>query len=132
MNKIIEIDDKDKGRVAKDGETFRFRMPLMDGAPPELKIAMQLADSVRRNEQFDAAAHRPGFVRLTDQQQSEADKAHLAYEKRLTDAWRNPPSLDATQLPDTAASPAPTTDRDAARLQHERWLRDAWKTGGAR
>ncbi|MBR1241501.1 hypothetical protein JQ620_15330 [Bradyrhizobium sp. AUGA SZCCT0274] len=113
--------------VAQDGDTVVTKMQMMDGMPPEFHAAVSLADSVKRNEQFDARGHRPGFIGKPDD-----TSARDAYFARTRDAWRNPPAMsdgDKARLPITPTSP--TADVEAARAQaradREQRTRDAWK-----
>jgi hypothetical protein len=67
--------------------------------------------------------HRPGSLPMTDADRASREKLYEQRDKRLTDAWKNPPSLDASQAK-IAITPAASTDiyerRDAR-------LRDAWR-----
>ena len=92
--------DADRNGLAQAsaGMTDQQKVILSDamnrGDP--LDRAVELARSTRRVEAFDA--HRNGFHSSTADQDRE--KPYLAYEKRLTDAWRNPaPVLDTQADP---------------------------------
>ena len=66
----FEVIDRNGKRVRRDGvlqdgDTLRVPLRLVDGADPALTAlaaAASLADAVKRNEQFDARGHRPGYA----------------------------------------------------------------------
>lgn len=130
--KDFEVIDRHGKRVRRDGilqdgDRMVARMNMMDDMPPEFHAAVALADSIRRNEQFDVRGHRPGFVGEPDDM-----SARDAYFTRTTDAWKNPPAMteqDKARLPITPTSS--TADAEAARAQshadRETRTRDAWK-----
>ncbi len=98
-----EVIDRNGKRVRRDGiledgDRMVVKMSMMDAANPALVAAAALADSVRRNEEFDARGHRPGFVL---DRPSDADAAREQYHARTRDAFKAPP---ATTLGDTAGT----------------------------
>lgn len=83
--------------VLQDGDRMVTRMTMMDGADPALAAlasAAALADAIKRNEQFDARGHRPGFG--TQDASADGGTARDQYHARNRDAWRNPPALVVT------------------------------------
>jgi hypothetical protein len=118
---------KDNGIVA-DGEGVRVRLSLMDAANPGLIAAAALADSIKRNEAFDARGHRPGFLPMHDAAASDA--AREARDARVCDSWRNPPAVaDQSQQQTTpAATTTSNLTRDELVAQRDKRLENAWRS----
>jgi hypothetical protein len=121
MTTKSEVYDRDGKRVTRpngilqDGDMARVPMRMMDAVDPGLAAATALADAVRRNEQFDARGHRPGFIGKPDD-----TSARDAYFTRANDAWKSPPALDdktKNVIKDANLDPqtSPTEDLKAAR-----------------
>ena len=132
----MEVIDKYGKRVrrsgiAQDGDTVTVPMRMMDAVDPGLAAAAALADAVRRNEQFDARGHRPGFVGEPDN-----TSARDAYFNRMNDAWKSPPSVtagNATALETVAVVGRDAPDeqlfaaRDQAQANRDKRLAAAWQ-----
>lgn len=92
MTKIIDgneiLEDGETINVARNGQTVRVPMMLMDGKPAPV------------------LSHKPGFLAVSDADRAVLDVAHAVRDKRLSEAWRNPPPVDQAQ---TTAPKAPTT-----------------------
>lgn len=81
--------------VLEDGDSMVVKMTMMDGANPALAAGAALAAAVKRNEQFDARGHRPGFG--TQDASADSGTARDQYRARTRDAWRrDPPVLVVT------------------------------------
>jgi hypothetical protein len=74
--------------VARDGQTVRVPIMLMDSRPAP------------------AFSHKPGFIAVSDAERAALDVAHVVRDKKLSEAWRNPPPVDQAQ---TTVPKAPTT-----------------------
>jgi hypothetical protein len=90
----FEVIDRNGQRVRRtgivqDGDRLITSMTMMDAANPALVAAAALAETVRRNKQFDARGHRPGFGTQDGNPTTMRDQYHA----RNRDAWRNPPVL---------------------------------------
>jgi len=123
----IELIDKNGNKLAPgtipDGGKVRVPILLADAASPGLAVITRAV--VNDSQLPQAAMHRPGSVALTDADRAARDRALDARDKRLVDAWKNPPALqapvaDATQRTTPAGDP---WERRNARQ------RDAWKMG---
>ena len=105
--------DDDDG-VIKDGESVRVPIKLMDSATPEQRKALD-------------ALHE-------DAARKTLDAAYDDYDKRIQNAWRNPPQLPGTKLTPGLHQQqrdviAPTGDaRERAREDYIRRLTNAWRT----
>jgi hypothetical protein len=95
-----------RGDVLQDGDKLVVRMNMMDGADPALAAlasAAALADAVRRNEQFDASKHRPGYAGVRSAAQTDAiSRAHDERDARLSNAWKKPPAATVLDTATTA------------------------------
>lgn len=113
------------------------RMNMMDAANSALEAAAALADSIKRNEQFDARGHRPGFVL---DRASDADTAREQRDARLRDSWKTPPAAiteDVALMPvEKAAIVDPTGTNnaelrkaaDAVIANRDRRISEAWRS----
>jgi hypothetical protein len=133
----LEVTDKYGKRVTRpdgilqDGDMARVSMRMMDAVDPGLAAATALADAVRRNEQFDARGHRPGYIGKPDD-----TSARDAYFARTADCWREPPALDdaaknivkdANLDPQKSSVEDLKSARDRAVSDRDVRNRDAWK-----
>lgn len=136
----MEVTDKYGKRVRRDGvlqdgDRMTVPMRMMDAANPALAAAAALADTVRRNEQFDARGHRPGFVGGSDVYDA-ADKAREARDAGVRDAWRNPPAVvvedktanPAAIVPPTASNEQLFAARDQAVSDRDKRISEAWRS----
>jgi hypothetical protein len=138
--RVVGHRKKGDASIVKDGEGVRVRMNMMDGADPALSAlltAAALADSVKRNEQFDARGHRPGYV---IDRPADADTARDQYHARTRDAWKTPPSAtveDTTLTPIEKVAvlgPQGTTDAerraaaDRVIADRDKRISEAWKS----
>jgi hypothetical protein len=73
--------------VLKDGQMLRVQHMMMDAS----KVAV--ADTLTQKA-FDAANHMPRSGTLTEDQRNAAIERQKAYDKRVSDAWKNPPMAD--------------------------------------
>jgi hypothetical protein len=136
----FEVIDRNGKRVRRDGvlqdgDTLRVPLRLVDGADPALTAlaaAASLADAVKRNEQFDARGHRPGYA--TQVASTDGATARDQYHARNRDAWRNPPPV-VDQKPNAPDPVLPTASneqlfaaRDMAVTERDRRLESAWKS----
>jgi hypothetical protein len=124
--------------VVHDGDRVVVKMNMMDAANPALIAAAALADSVRRNEQFDARGHRPGYVTRDAASATSIEKILTDRETALTNAWRQPPSVtveDSNITPvekvavvgPSAGNDALFAARDKVVRDRDRQLEDAWR-----
>lgn len=99
--------------VAKDGETMRVTLTLMDSQPP---AGTPFMDS------YDSRSGAP----LTDAQIDARRKMWDAQKQKLSNAWKNPAAFEvpAAQII-TQVAPAPTID--ASYDRYEQRLSNAWK-----
>lgn len=142
-----EIIDRNGKRVTRgngvlqDGDKLVTRMQFMDAADPRLVAAAALADSVRRNEQFDARGHRPGYATQSHDAATTTaiDKALDDRNTRLTNAWKTPPSATAVDSAITASEKVavvgPTADnatlfaaRDKVVADRDKRTSEAWRS----
>lgn len=111
MTKLNELEDHD--RVLKDGESIRIPMFMMDSL-----------SRVVGGDTPSVAGHRPGSLPMTDAERISREELYAQRDKRISDAWRDPPALEPSQAK-TAIVPAASADiyerRDAR-------LRDAWRS----
>jgi hypothetical protein len=140
MNKDHEVFDRNGKRVTRngvlqEGDRMVVKMNMMDGADPALSAlltAAALADSVRRNEQFDARGHRPGYV---IDRPADADTARDQYHGRTRDAWKKPPADTLTPIEKGAVlGPQGTTDAerraaaDRVIADRDKRISEAWRS----
>jgi hypothetical protein len=107
------------GDVMPDGGSMKVKMTLMDAAPANF------IDTARRafaDSAPDTARHAPGSLALSDADLDAREKVLDARDKRIADAWRNPPAVEVKQ--DAAV---PTVDLDALHAARNARLADAWK-----
>jgi hypothetical protein len=105
--------------VMPDGGSLKVKMMLMDAAPANF------TDTARRafgDSKQDTARHAPGSLALSDADLDAREKVLDARDKRIADAWRNPPAVEVKQ--DAAA---PTVDLDAVHAARNARLANAWK-----
>lgn len=105
--------------VLQDGETLSISVNLMDGMPV-----------------FDGAGHRPGYANITDARRGEREQAYFDSTARLSEAWKNVPSLPlaSATAPTTPVVTQPhinTGDAESAYERRNVALEQAWRTGGA-
>lgn len=135
----------EKGNVLRDGEIMIVPMMMTDGqSKPTDAEVVAAANAVK----YDAASidTRPRAV-FTDAQKQAAAERQAAYDKRLSDAWKQePPAVvtDASKLTATmnalgalgtenafkaatAAGDPPTLDQ--ARSRYHQRLENGWKEG---
>jgi hypothetical protein len=120
--------------IVQDGDMVRVPMQMMDAGDPRLIAAAALADAVKRNEQFDARGHRPGYaVPVSD---AAAETARDRYHARTVDAWKNPPPVlaDAGTSTEKVAIVGPSAGNDAlfaardkAVANRDKRTSEAWK-----
>jgi hypothetical protein len=126
MPTLSEMYDAESKRVyaevMPDGGTVRVRMTLMDGAPPSVTEDARRALADNKPE---ITRHAPGSLALSDADRNLKDTLLDACEKRLNDAWRNPPPLE------DQSKPAPIADTNDLHAQHRARLEAAWKGAGA-
>lgn len=79
--------------VLQDGDKLVVRMQMMDASNTGLAAAAALADAVRRNEQFDARNHKPGYASRDAASTASVEKVLANRDAALTNAWRQPPSV---------------------------------------
>jgi hypothetical protein len=124
MIELIDANGKKlaSGYIVPDGGKLRVPHLMMDAAPAGIEAITKtaLADS-----KPDTARHAPGGLALTDADREAREKALDARDKRVTDAWRNPPAQEAQ------AKPGPVADGEAAALRRDARLESAWKAGAA-
>lgn len=98
MTNLRKIEPEADG-VLKDGQMLRVRVNLMD----ELQLSVM------------ANSHS---AVLTDAQKVAADERHALADKRLSEAWRNPPSSPhlGHQQPVASAAPAKAEVVDVGQL----------------
>jgi hypothetical protein len=136
-----EVFDRNGKRVTRngvlqDGDRLVARMNMMDAVDPGLVAAAALADAVKRNEQFDARGHRPGYV---IDRPADADTARDQYHARTIDAWKTPPSATVADGTLTAiekvAIVGPTAGnetlfaaRDKAVSDRDKRISEAWRS----
>lgn len=138
--KDFEVIDRYGKRVRRDGtlqdgDRMTVPMRMMDAQNPALVAAAALADTVRRNEQFDAR-HRPGFATTPQDAYAAGDAAREARDASIRDAWRNPAPVIDTAKPSEPAALVPVTAPNAqlfaARAQaiadRDRRVQAAWKS----
>jgi hypothetical protein len=109
------------GDILPDGGRLRTHMLMMDSAQPDIAAITRAA--IADTQPPQTAMHRPGSAALTDTDRDAREKARDARKASLSDAWRNPPTLDAAQI----ERPAPTTPTGEAADRRDARLRDAWK-----
>lgn len=111
MTKLDKLEDENS--VIKDGQTLRVPMFMMDS------LSRVISDDIP-----STAGHKPGSLALSDADRASREKLYEARDKRLTDAWKAPPSLDPAQAK-VAIVPAASADRYAAR---DARLENAWRS----
>jgi hypothetical protein len=110
------------GYVVPDGGKIRVPHLMMDGAPPDIEAITKAALADAQKPQ--ALRHSPGQVApLTDADRATREKALDARDKRLVDAWKSPPAVDAAQI----EKPAPTTPTGSAADRRDARLEQAWR-----
>lgn len=140
MNDVEVIDRNGKrarrNGILEDGDSLVVKMTMMDAANPALVAGAALAAAVKRNEQFDARGHRPGFG--THDASADGGTARDQYHARNRDAWRNPPPLlDETKdhKPEAPAAVRPTGSNnaelrkaaDAVIANRDKRMSEAWR-----
>lgn len=84
---------EDDERIAKDGEVVRVPMIFMqDSSAPLTAAASQITDGVQ---------HRPGFATISDADRNSRQAIYDGYQTRLVSAYKDPPSVLATDKPPT-------------------------------
>jgi hypothetical protein len=83
MTTLKKIEPEADG-ILKDGQMIQFRPMQMD------------ADSLA-GEPVVSDHHRPRALPMTDVQRKAAMERQAAYDKRISDAWRNPPAQHVPQ-----------------------------------
>jgi hypothetical protein len=124
---MIELFDE-RGRKLASGFQVpvggRIKVPLnmMDGASPDIAA---LTRQVVTDSQLPQAAalNRPGSIALADADRAAREKALDVRDKRLVDAWKSPPAIQAAQI----EKPALTTPAGDAADRRDARLRDAWR-----
>lgn len=124
-----EVIDRNGKRVTRkgileDGDRMVVKMTMMDAANPALVAGAALAAAVKRNEQFDARGHRPGF--LSTQDAAGGDAAREARDAIVRDAWRNPPPV-VDQGRQQTQTPTSTLTHDELITARDKRLENAWR-----
>jgi hypothetical protein len=117
--------DKDgnpiSAKVMPDGGVLRVHALLMDRANPDIAAITRAA--MTDSQPSQAAIHKPSAAVLTLADRTTREQALGARNKRLVDAWKNPPAISAAQI----EKPAPTAPTGDAVDRRDARLRDAWK-----
>jgi hypothetical protein len=136
MIKRTQQDDDDDGffivngkKVARDGTILRVDPFMMDEQSDELQRAVAAAVQQRRNEKFSAQVK--GY-QISDNANHDADlKARVeryeARDKRVSEAWRNPPAVVMPGQHQQDNKPAPTLTGDALQAAKDKRLVNRWK-----
>jgi hypothetical protein len=109
-------------QIVPDGGRLRVPQMMMDAA------TIDIAEITRRamaNQQ--PPLHAPGFVpvSLTDAEIEARELARDQRKSKLSDAWRNPPAIDASLAKKDEATPA--TDSEARYAARDKRLENAWR-----
>lgn len=130
-------DDDDDRRIVPDGGRVRVPVTLMDGDQRE-RAAFVDAVIHRELDQPDLSMHRPGFRYADADSAAVADAAWHERNRRLSDAWKQPPAKVEQPKDDRLPDDHPLADARAAAdaAWHERnervsnaWRGPNWKTG---
>jgi hypothetical protein len=111
------------GTIMPDGGRVFVRMTMMDAAPATFTEASRSAFA---DSSPDTARHAPGGLSITDADRDAKEKLLDARDKRVADAWRNPPDPETKD-----AVAAPTVDLDALHARRNKRLEDSWKGAAA-
>ena len=121
----LQMLDKDgnpiNDKIMPDGGKLRTHMTMMDSAPPDIAAITRAA--IADTERPQAAMHKPGTIAISDADYDVREKARDNRKAKLSDAWRNPPVVNAAQI----EKPAPTTPASDPAARRDARLRDAWK-----
>lgn len=113
MTKLIDgkhvAEDGETISVARNGQTVRVPMMLMDGKPAPV------------------LSHKPGFLAVSDADRAALDVAHAVRDKRLSEAWRNPPPVDQEQTTVPKATTVATLTSDQRYAARDSRLETAWR-----
>jgi hypothetical protein len=127
-------DDDDDGfdiingkKIARNGTVLRVDPFMMDGMSDDLQRAIAAAAQQRRNEKFSAQVK--GY-QMSDNANHDADlKARVdryeARDKRVSEAWRNPPAVVMPQQQDN--KPLSTLTSDERQAAKDKRLENAWR-----
>ncbi len=120
----LKDDELENTRIVKDGEVLRVPMTLMDGMRAEQRATMMLADQITRNVQPSPSSSQRTMP-LSDAERDRREKLYDDKDKKLSDAWRDPPAIDPAQVAKASVSSPQIADIYAAR---DRKLEDAWRS----
>jgi hypothetical protein len=129
----IEWIDKDgnklaSGRTVKDGEMIKVPLMMADGATVDVAAITRAAMSDADRPQ--ATMHKPGAAILSASDRAAREEALSRRDKRLVDAWKHPPALQATVADATQrTTPADVTTVNTARARKMARQAEAWKMG---
>jgi len=117
---MTKLNQDDDDQVLKDGQTLRVPQFMMDGTSTLDKLQQVIIAAQRAA----ATLHAPGSLPTTDADRERRAELYQKRDKRLVDAWKNPPPLDPAQTVRTS-TPASSADRYAAR---DARLEQAWRS----
>ncbi len=121
--------------IVKDGQSISVSMMMMD--EQQKAVATSLTDKPIVSDH-----HGPHSASLSDAQRAAAIECQIAADKRLSDAWRNPPSMfvpqDLSRTPPEVTKPVAfgegrfTADKLEALQQsnqkrYNKRIEDAWR-----
>ncbi len=114
MTKLIDgneiLEDGETISVARDGQTVRVPIMLMDSRPAPVP------------------PHKPGFLATNDAERAALDIAHAVRDKRLSDAWRNPEPVDpAFAAAPKAPTPSVALTSDQLYSARDKRIEGAWR-----
>lgn len=111
-------------KVLKDGRAVRVQISMMDAMSDELQRAMDAAAQQHRNENFTMRAK--GFIPMTDADRDARAARYQARDKRVSEAWKNPPPAIPEQRKQNS-KPAPTLTSDERQAAKDKRLENRWK-----
>lgn len=149
----------DGKKILKNGYTMTVPLMLADSMPreriavtktePRDRITATRTTPASPVKTFDARAHRPHAVALTDSDRTRRQEQQRKSDAALSERWRNPPSAplpsglqQPTRVPsptaaaealrlEAARKPATASDLDAAYKRRDAALSERWKGGAA-
>jgi hypothetical protein len=117
---MTKLNQDDDDQILKDGQTLRVPQFMMDSTSTLDKLQQVIMAAQRAA----STLHAPGSLATTDADRERRAELYQKRDKRLVDAWRNPPPLEPTQAK-TAIVSKTSAERYAAR---DARLESAWNT----
>jgi hypothetical protein len=80
--------DDDDDKIAKDGQTVRVPMMLLDAQQRKVAVDTIIKDAIGKS--VSTVGHRPGGLAVADADVQRRHALHMTYDAMISQRWRSP------------------------------------------